>query len=197
MARTGTKKSTDRAQEIYLTAAQLFFEKGFESTSVSDIADALKLTKASLYYYVESKQDLLYRIVWLGLDSVKDAVLDPAREIVDAEERLRFIILNHARLAASGNHAVIIISHEMNALNPEQRDQVQSRRREYFEFVRGTLVELQKAGKLKDINITAATFTIFGMILWLPRWYQSGGLLPVEDVCDDVCKLALGGLMVK
>lgn len=195
MARTGTKKSIDRAQEIYLTAAQLFFEKGFESTSVSDIADALGLTKASLYYYVESKQDLLYRIVWLGLDSVKDAVLDPARSIDDPEERLRFIIFNHARLAASGNHAVIIISHEMNALNLDQRIQVQNRRREYFDFVRDTLVGLQKQEKLKKINITTATFTIFGMILWLPRWYRSSGLLPVDVVCEDVCELAMNGLL--
>ena len=197
MTRNGTKKSLDRAREIYLTAAQLFFEKGFESTSISDIADALKLTKASLYYYVESKQDLLYRIVLMGLDSVKDAVLDPARSIEDAEDRLRFILFNHARLAADGNHAVIIISHEMTALSVDQRSIVQNRRREYFDFVRNTLVELQQQGKLRKLNITTATFTLFGMILWLPRWYKSNGLLPADVVCHDVCDLALGGLMAR
>lgn len=197
MTRNGTKKSLDRAREIYLTAAQLFFEKGFESTSISDIAEALKLTKASLYYYVESKQDLLYRIVLLGLDSVKDAVLDPARSIDDAEERLKFILFNHARLAADGNHAVIIISHEMTALNLDQRSLVQNRRREYFDFVRNTLVELQQQGKLRKLNITTATFTLFGMILWLPRWYRSNGLLPADVVCRDVCDMALGGLMAR
>ena len=197
MTRNGTKKSLDRAREIYLTAAQLFFEKGFESTSISDIADALKLTKASLYYYVESKQDLLYRIVLMGLDSVKDAVLDPARSIEDAEDRLRFILFNHARLAADGNHAVIIITHEMTALSVDQRSIVQNRRREYFDFVRNTLVELQQQGKLRKLNITTATFTLFGMILWLPRWYKSNGLLPADVVCHDVCDLALGGLMAR
>ena len=197
MTRNGTKKSLDRAREIYLTAAQLFFEKGFESTSISDIADALKLTKASLYYYVESKQDLLYRIVLMGLDSVKDAVLDPARSIEDAEDRLRFILFNHARLAADGNHAVIIISHEMTALSVDQRSIVQNRRREYFDIVRNTLVELQQQGKLRKLNITTATFTLFGMILWLPRWYKSNGLLPADVVCHDVCDLALGGLMAR
>lgn len=195
MPRNGTKKSLDRSQEIYLTAAQLFFEKGFESTSVADIADSLKLTKASLYYYFASKQELLYRIVSLGLDSVQDAVLDPAHNIDDAEERLKFIILNHARLAADGNHAVIIISHEINALTYEQQAIVQNRRRDYFNFVRSTLVELQQQGKLRKMNITTATFTLFGMILWLPRWYRSGGLLPVDEVCQEICDLALGGLM--
>lgn len=195
MLRNGTQKSLDRAQEIYLTAAQLFFEKGFESTSVSDIASALGMTKAGLYYYFESKQELLFRIVTMGLDSVKDAVLDPARFITDAEQRLRFILMNHARLAAEGNHAVIIISHEINALTFDQRVSVQNRRREYFEFVRNTLVEMAGEGKLRDLDITTATFTLFGMILWLPRWYRSSGKQPVDKVCRDVCDLALNGLM--
>jgi len=195
MPKNGTQKSLDRAQEIYLLAAQLFVERGVESTSLSDIANALNITKAGLYYYFESKQDLLYRIVELGLDNVKAEVLDPAREIKDAEARLKFIILNHARLAAEGNHAVIIVSHEMNSLSFTQREAVLRRRREYFEFVRETLVEIQTDAKLNPIDMTTATFTLFGMILWLSRWYRSSGKLSVEKVCQDVCDMALKGLL--
>jgi AcrR family transcriptional regulator len=195
MPRNGTQKSLDRAQEIYLLAAQMFVEKGVGATSLSDIAQALSITKAGLYYYFESKQELLYRIVELGLDYVKEGVLDPAREIDDAEDRLKFIILNHARLAAEGNHAVIIVSHEMNSLSFTQREAVLKRRREYFEFVRDTLVELEKQDKLNDVDLTTATFTLFGMILWLSRWYRPGGKLTVEKVCDDVSEMALKGLL--
>jgi TetR/AcrR family transcriptional regulator, cholesterol catabolism regulator len=195
MPRNGTQKSLDRAQEIYLLAAQLFVERGVESTSLSDIARALNITKAALYYYFESKQELLYRIVELGLDNVKNEVLDPAREIEDPEARLKFIILNHARLAAEGNHAVIIVSHEMNSLSFTQREAVLKRRREYFEFVRETLVEIQADAKLNPIDMTTATFTLFGMILWLSRWYRSSGKLSVEKVCQDVCDMALKGLL--
>lgn len=195
MPKNGTQKSLDRAQEIYLLAAQLFVERGVESTSLSDIANALNITKAALYYYFESKQELLYRIVELGLDNVKNEVLDPAREIADPEERLKFIIRNHARLAAEGNHAVIIVSHEMNSLSFTQREAILKRRREYFEFVRDTLVEIQTDAKLNDIDMTTATFTLFGMILWLSRWYRENGKLSVEKVCQDVCDMALKGLL--
>jgi AcrR family transcriptional regulator len=195
MPKNGTQKSLDRAHEIYLTAAQLFVERGLDSTSLADIAEALNLTKAGLYYYFESKQELLYQIVLLGLDSVRDEVLDPAREIKDAEERLKFIILNHARLAAQGNHAVIIVSHEMNSLSFTQREAMLKRRREYFEFVRNTLVELKNDRKLRDIDITTATFTLFGMILWLSRWFRPNGKLSVKKVCQDVCEMALRGLL--
>ena len=195
MARNGTQKSQDRAQEIYQTAAQIFFTKGYNSTSLNDIADALNITKAGLYYYVESKQDLLYRIINLGLDSVKAEVLDPAREIIDAEQRLRFIIYNHARLSAGGNHAVIIISHEVNELKFFQREETLKRRREYFDFIRNTLVELENQGKLVKIDLTTATFTLLGMIIWLSRWFSPSGKIPVEKVCEDVCEMALRGVL--
>ncbi len=195
MARNGTRKSLDRAQEIYLSAAQIFFTKGYSATSLNDIAVSLNITKAGLYYYVESKQDLLYQIAKLGLDDVKGEVLDPAREIADAEERLRFIIFNHARLSAGGNHAVIIISHEVEALNFDQKQEVLKRRREYFEFIRNTLIELETQGKLHKIDLTTATFTILGMIIWLARWFSPNGKISVEDVCEDVCEMALRGIL--
>lgn len=197
MARNGTQKSLDRAQEIYLTAAQIFFTKGYNATSLNDIADALNITKAGLYYYVESKQDLLYRIIKLGLDDVKAEVLEPAREIEDAEKRLRFIISNHARLSAGGNHAVIIISHEVDALNFDQKQEVLQRRREYFEFIRNTLVQLESQGKLQNIDLTTATFTLLGMIIWLARWFSPNGKMSVENVCEDICEMALRGILQK
>ena len=195
MAKIGTRKSQDKAQDIYQTAAQIFFTKGYNSTSLNDIADTLNITKAGLYYYVESKQDLLYRIINLGLDSVQTKVLEPAREIVDAEQRLRFIIYNHAKLSAGGNHAVIIISHEVNELNFSQREETLKRRRNYFDFIRQTLVELENERKLEKIDLTTATFTILGMILWLSRWVIPNGKISVEKVCEDVCEMALRGIM--
>lgn len=195
MAKNGTRKNQDKAQEICLTSAQIFFEKGYHATSLNDIADALKITKAGLYYYVESKQDLLYRIITMGLDSVKMEVLDPAQDIIDPEERLKFIILNHARLSAGGNHAVIIISHEDNELSFHQREETLKRRREYFDFIRNTLAELQSQEKLQEINLTTATFTLLGMIIWLSRWFSPNGKISVEKVCEDVCEIAMRGIL--
>ncbi len=195
MAKNGTAKNQDKTQEICLTAAQIFFSKGYNATSLNDIADSLNITKAGLYYYVESKQDLLYRIINLGLDSVRDEVLDPARTIADAEERLRFIILNHSRLSAGGNHAVIIISHEDNELSFHQREETLKRRREYFDFIRDTLAELKDEGKLEEIDLTTATFTILGMIIWLSRWFSPSGKMTVEKVCEDICEMTVRGIL--
>ena len=70
------------------TAAQLFRDRGFDATSVSDVARALGLTKAGLYHHFESKEALLFEIMMFGLDKVRDDVLVHVRAIRDPEERL-------------------------------------------------------------------------------------------------------------
>ncbi len=195
MVKTATRKNLKRLQEICDTAAEIFFKNGYNATSLNKIADELEITKAGLYYYVESKQDLLYQIIMLGLDSVETEVLEPARKISDAEDRLRFMIKNHSRLSAGGNHAVIIISHEDNELSFQQREEILKRRREYFDFIRATLDTLQAENKLRKIDTTAATFTILGMIIWLSRWFSPRGKMSLEEVCEEVCEMALQGIL--
>src|SRR6266487_3344950 len=84
-----------RRAEMYRTIAQLFRDRGFDATSVSDIARALGLTKAGLYHHFESKEALLFEIMMFGLDKVRDEVIVPVRAIRDPEERLRQLILRH------------------------------------------------------------------------------------------------------
>src|SRR5713226_2567579 len=88
-----------RRAEICRTAAQIFRDRGYDATSVSDIARALGMTKAGLYHYVDSKEALLFEIMTYGLDRVRDEVVLPARAIRDPEERLRQIVIRHARIA--------------------------------------------------------------------------------------------------
>src|SRR5436309_13421077 len=95
-----------RRAEICRTAAQLFRDRGFDATSVSDVAQALGLTKAGLYHYFESKEALLFEIMTFGLDRVRDEVIIPARAIRDPEERLRQLIVRHACITTVGHGAV-------------------------------------------------------------------------------------------
>src|SRR5947207_11237726 len=87
-----------RRSEMYRTIAQLFRDRGFDATSVSEIARTLGLTKAGLYHHFESKEALLSEIMMFGLDKVRDEVILPVRAIRDPEERLRQLILRHGRI---------------------------------------------------------------------------------------------------
>ena len=184
-----------RRAEICRTAAQLFRDRGFDATSVSDVARALGMTKAGLYHYFESKEALLFEIMSYGLDRVRDEVVVPVRAIRDPEERLHQIVMRHARLATQGRGAVTHLGDEIRALPPVARRQLEQRMRKYVELVRDTLVELKAAGRLRDVDPTVAAFSLIGMILWLPRWFRQNGRLTQHQVAKEIAKLALGGLL--
>lgn len=186
----------DRTAEIYCKAAQIFHEQGYDATSMNDLAKALDITKAGLYYYIESKEDLLFRIINFGLDWLDKEVIGPAKQLLDAEERLRFIIQSHGGELIKGVHAIPILTDETSSLSPKLRKQVEKRKRVYFDLVRKTLMDLKQQGKLQDVDVTVATFSLFGMLLWLPRWYKRGGYLSANQTLDQVNKLYFGGLLL-
>ena len=133
----------DRTIDIYTKAAEIFHEQGFDATSMSNIAAAVDLTKAGLYYYIESKEDLLFAIMNYAMERLETMVIEPSREIADPEQRLRSIITRHGRLLTEGNKAITILTDEIEGLKPKHRKQILDRKRVYFEFVRGTLDALQ------------------------------------------------------
>jgi len=184
-----------RRVEICRTAAQIFRDRGFDATSVSDIARALGMTKAGLYHYFESKEALLFEIVTYGLDRVRDEVLIPVRAVRDPEERLRQIIVRHASIVTRGRGAVTQLNDEIRALPPAARRQLEERMRLYIDLVRDTLVELKAAGRLQDVDPTVAAFSLISMVVWLPRWFRQDGRLTQQQVAQEIAKMALGGLL--
>ena len=186
--------SDGRAAEVYRTAAQMILQKGYDATSVSDIAGALGITKAGLYHYINGKTELLFNIMQYGLDELEREVSGPAKKIADAEERLRFMIGTHARIVTRGHGAVTILVDEARALTPEQNRHITRRKRAYLDFLRATLKELQQKGKLRDVDITVAAFGILGTINWLSRWVQADGSLDENEIADQIVDITFNGL---
>jgi hypothetical protein len=65
----------------------------------------------------------------------------------------------------------------------------------YFDLIRNTLIELKTAGRLRNVDVTVAAFSLPGMILWLLRWFRLDGRLTQEQVAGEIANLALGGLL--
>lgn len=185
----------DRTIDIYTKAAEIFHAQGFDATSMSNIAAAVDLTKAGLYYYIESKEDLLFAIMNYAMENLETKVIEPSRVFTDPQERLESIIALHARLLIGGNKAITILTDEIEGLKPKHRRAILDRKRVYMEFVRDTLEALRAAGKLRDVNSTVATFSLFGTLLWLPRWYRPDGPLNNDQIVQEITNIATGGLL--
>src|SRR5215475_2847763 len=93
----GTEPDSRRA-EICRAAARIFRDRGFDATAVSDIARALRMTKAGLYHYFPSKDAMLFEIMSFGMERMEDEVMRPARRVRDPETRLRQMLTQHAHI---------------------------------------------------------------------------------------------------
>ncbi len=185
-----------RSGFIYRTAAQMIYEKGFDATSMNEIAVALNLTKPGLYYHVGGKKELLHSIMDFAMDLLDTTVVKPASTIADPEQRLRAIISEHARLLTHEAGALAILIDEDAGLSAQHRADIVTRKRDYFEFLRRTLEELAAAGRLRPIDTTVAAFSLLGMVMWISRWYDFRGRLDGEQVIGDVTEIALGGMLL-
>jgi AcrR family transcriptional regulator len=190
----------DRLADIYRAAARIICEKGYDATSMNDIAEAVGITKSGLYHHVSGKRNLLFNIMNFGLDSLEEQVITPARGIPDPERRIKTIIINHVHLITSrstpqGNNPVSIVLDEVAGLTPAQRRKTDQRKRAYVDLIKGTLKQLEAENKLRKVDLDAATFSLLGMILWVARWYNPDGRLTPEQVSEEITNIALGGLL--
>ena len=170
-------------------------ERGYDATSVNDIARALGMTKAGLYHYIRGKEALLFEIISFGLDQVRDEVVRPAQALRDPEERLRQLVTRHALIITRAHGAVAHLTDEVRALPPPMRRKINQRMRAYFELVRDTLGELKAAGRLRNVDLTVAAFGIVGTVIWFPRWFRPGGRLTAEQASTEIASLALASVL--
>lgn len=185
----------ERAGNIYRTASRMIYEKGFDATSMNEIAEAVELTKPGLYYYVKGKKELLFAIMNFAMDLLDSEVVGPAQQIEDAAERLRIIVRQHARLLTRETSAVAILIDETGGLSDEQRIEITRRKRAYFELLRQTLERLAADGRLRPVDPTTAAFSLLGMLMWLARWYSPAGRLKPEEVVRDITEIAVASVL--
>lgn len=185
----------DRSGAIYRTAAQIIYERGFDATSMNEIADAVKLTKPGLYYYVKGKKELLYSIMNFAMDLLDVEVVAVAKEQDDALERLRTIVGRHAWLLTQATGAIAILIDETRGLSDDQRVDITARKRSYFDFIRETLDRLKAENRLRPVDTTTASFSLLGQVMWLARWFQDDGRLGSQQVVDDITEIALAGVL--
>lgn len=179
-----------------MKAARTFVQRGFDATSVNDIASALGVTKAGLYHHIDSKESLLFDIVSLGMDWLDEDVVKPVSGISDPEERLEQMLVRHARLTACNEGWITILLDDIHALKPVPRRIIKRRKRAYVELVRGTLIQLQQAGGLRQLDPMVAALGVLGMIVWLSRWVKPRGSMSGDQVARQIADIALAGLLL-
>src|ERR1700704_244893 len=197
-----TREATiDSRQEILRTAARLFQQRGYDATSMNDVAAALKLSKGGLYHHFQSKDEILFEIMNHAMDITQERVLNPVRGIADPEERLRALIRLHIEVVLSPrDREITVMLHENHPLPPGLRKRINHRKKEYVHFVESLIAEVQKEAQRTRaskgaVSARAATFALLGMINWIYQWYKPEGELQANTLIPQFTELVFGGIL--
>jgi AcrR family transcriptional regulator len=188
----------DSRQEILRTAARLFQQRGYDATSMNDVAAALKLSKGGLYHHFQSKDEILFEIMNHAMDITQERVLKPVRGIADPEERLRALIRLHIEVVLSPrDREITVMLHENHPLPPTLRKRINTRKKEYIHFVEEVMTDVQRSRRARGaVTPRAAAFALLGMINWIYQWYKPEGNLQAQNLVPQFTELVLGGIFV-
>ena len=196
----------DSRQEILRTAARLFQQRGYDATSMNDVAAALKLSKGGLYHHFQSKDEILFEIMNHAMEITQERVLNPVRGIADPEERLRALIRLHIEVVLSPrDREITVMLHENHPLPPALRKRINSRKKDYIHFLENLMGEVQKKVQqgVQERNLhqtktkvspRAAAFALLGMINWIYQWYKPEGELQAQNLIPQFTDLIFGGI---
>jgi TetR/AcrR family transcriptional regulator, cholesterol catabolism regulator len=186
----------DSRQEILRTAARLFQQRGYDATSMNDVASALKLSKGGLYHHFQSKDEILFEIMNHAMDITEERVLAPARKILDPEERLRTLIRLHIEVVLSPrDREITVMLHENHPLPPALRKRINTRKKDYVHFVENLIADVQRSRPAKsNVSARAAAFALLGMINWIYQWYKPEGDLQAHNLVPQFTDLVFGGI---
>ena len=190
-----TMTTEDRGARVFRTAVELMVRKGFGGTSIGDIAQAVGMTKAGLYHYFASKHDMLYRIMTYAMDAVEREIVEPTRSIENPEDRLREVIRRHARGLIEHGPAITVLMSETESLQDEQRAEIVRRKESYRAYIREALFELEKDGRLRELDIPTATMHILNTIVGIARWFASDSSDDVDNLVEETVRFNMAAVL--
>jgi TetR/AcrR family transcriptional regulator, cholesterol catabolism regulator len=191
----GVKRSGPAtAKELRDVAAQLFWQKGYAATTTRELADALGVQKASLYYHMRSKEDLLHDICIESLNNILGAVAEAIAYECDPLARVRALIKAHVlvQLQDKEKHATML--KELEALSPDRRADVLALKSEYESLVRDVLAHAQDAGALsRDMTAQELELGLLNLLNWTIFWFRPEGDLTPARLAEMFEHLYLRG----
>ncbi|MCC6828339.1 MAG: TetR family transcriptional regulator [Novosphingobium sp.] len=191
---------TAKREELVRIAAKLFKEQGYQSTKLLDIAQAAGLDRATVYYYVGSKEELFREAV----EGVLDANLAEAQRLLeDASlswaDRLHAI---YVRLMVSYEEnypaTFVYIQEQMHQVGSEETiwaQEIMKKTRRFDQMLLGFIREAIASGELRsDIPPRLVEHALFGMLNWTHRWFTPGGPMTGLDIADAFWSIFMNGM---
>ncbi|XAH21546.1 TetR/AcrR family transcriptional regulator [Xylophilus sp. GW821-FHT01B05] len=193
MTRVRADDYDDKKQSILDRAATLFARKGFELTTMVEVATACGTSKSHLYHYFPGKEDLLFEIV-------REHITGQAAELagivglpLPAEERFRRYVSAFVERAAHSRDEHLVLVNDLKFLPLAQRRQVRKLETQLVDLMIGLLKEINPSLMLPDKVQAPYAMLLFGMIIWTFTWYRKSGAISPKELAERISQLFVYG----
>ena len=171
-------------------ASELFNRQGYYATSLSDVADRLKITKAALYYYVKNKEDLIYRCALRAVEQLKAALAAAEAEGQSGLQKIEILF----REILEQRRGPIVVMSELASLMPNHKGEIARHQQDLEETIHRLIREGVADGTISDRDPKLLTLWILGALNWAPKWYPSESKIPPERLSPSFIELIVNGL---
>jgi AcrR family transcriptional regulator len=187
--------ASDRYGEIVEAATTLFSKKGYEATSVRDIADAVHLKPGSLYAHIRSKDDLLVVIIERVSDVFRERAAVPLADTESSiPDRVRAFLKGHMQTIAENLPSATVFLHEWERLDPERQKLILKVRTDYEDSLASLIEEGVRRGDFRDVSPRMAAKAFLSLANWAYTWYSPKGRLSVEEIADQFFDMLFTGV---
>lgn len=194
-AKAQPRDSQAKLQRILRHSAQVFSEKGYEGASVRDISRSSGVSLAGLYYYVRSKQELLYLIQIYTFRTILERLEMKLEGVEDPIEKLRILVHNHLDFFLSNPVEMKVLTHEDDALDGRFRKEVLDIKRRYYAVALNVFEEMRKSGLARRLNPRVAVLALFGMMNWVHTWHRPDTDPQADSLAESMAGMFLHGVM--
>lgn len=178
---------------VIRAAARAFHERGYHNTSLDDIAAALEVTKPTIYYYVVSKEQLLFQCFRTGLERIRIACRAARLADAPARQRLNAVLRRYAEAIAS-EFGWCMVRAEDQDLSPAMSRQIKRLKSEIDQGIRRLIREGIEDGSIEKCDPKMTAFALAGALNWIAHWYHEDQSLSAADVADAFVSIFENGL---
>ncbi len=174
-----------RRGQLIRESARLFRQKGFEATSVRDIAAATGLQSGSWVYHFKTKQDILAAVMEEGLQRALERIEAIGREQLSPREQFRALLRAHLdTILAPGQDFIPVLLYEWRALAKKSRPRVVALQRRYEAVWDQVIAQLQHSGEWAQPT-RIDRLLMFGALNWMAHWYRPNGPFDVAQLAEE------------
>jgi AcrR family transcriptional regulator len=183
----------NKKEQILEAIAELFYEKGYEKTSIRDISRSLNISKPGLYYHFTNKQEMLFDMIYDFMEKTNLHLNSEISKLNNPEDKLLCIIKNHIGFFIKYPARIKVLIYEAHSLEGEYYRKFKSKQLEYIDIIKKVLKEIL-GNNNSDKNINVATFTLLGMLNWIIQWYEPTGAVSPESLAKQMHSFFINGL---